>query len=636
MFVSFDSKIKQKLQKIDELEAFQATVLASQAVLELDMHGTILSANQRFLAIFDYQLDDLVGNHHSMLVTPAMQRTQAYRLFWDALRLGTAQEGEWSYTTRQHREVWIYGNFQPIRDARGNLRRIIAIIQNITERVLTSVLNEGQVAAMNRAQTVVHFAMDGTIMWANSAFCAGFGYTLEEICGKNHAVLLDAAERESHEYLGFWHKLAAGEFATNVYRRIGKDGREVWIDASYDPILDRSGKPIRVVMFALDVTKRQLQNLENKGLMDAVNRSRSSISFKLDGTIIDANANFLKLMGYTLDEIRGRHHRMFVEHDYAASPEYRRIWETVRNGQYYSSVFKHLGKGGKEVWISATYNPIMNNDGQPIKVVTFARNITQIVEHRRASENVIDTLLDRIVGAVASVNERSTVAVSASGETSDTVQAVAAAAEELNASILEITQSMFSSQGAVEQVIREAQTVDTSTQRLHTQAGTMTNVVEIITEIAKRINLLSLNATIESARAGEAGRGFAVVANQIKSLAQQVSTATGTISQEIRHMQNVAQEVVEGIQSIRRSVLSVQEAVINTAGAVEEQSAVTKDISANMQYAANSVGSVNDNLVDILHAVEQANIFAHQGKDIYRKNDGRCNRSLETGLISLC
>lgn len=619
MFVSFDPKIRQKLQRIDELEAHQAAFFGSQGVLELDMHGTVLSANDNFLAITGYALGEVIGNHHSMFVDTAERKSPQYKRFWDALRRGTVQNDEYRRIGKNNRELWLRACYNPINGPDGRPYKLIVFARDITATTLAKALNEGQISAINRAQIVIHFDMNGNIVSANDSFCQTFGYSPDEVCGQNHRMLVDPTLRESNEYAAFWHDLQNGEFATNIYRRIARDGRDVWLDASYDPIFDRTGKPIRIVMFAIDVTQRQLQNLEIKGLMDAVNRSRSSITLTLDGTIMDANQNFLNLVGYTIGEIRGRQHRMFVDEAYASSGEYHALWETLRHGQYYSSVFRYLGKQGKEIWISATYNPIFGIDGKPFKIVQFARNITHIVAQRHASEKLIDLTLDRIVGAVASVNDRSTVAVSASADTSDTVQAVAAAAEQLNVSIVEITQSMSSSRDAVETVIDEAQSVDDSTKRLTLQAGTMTSVVELIEEIAKRINLLSLNATIESARAGEAGRGFAVVANQVKSLAQQVSLATGKINQEIIQMQGVAREVVVGLASIRGSVMLVQRAVINTASAVEQQSSVTKDISSNMQYAAKSVDSVNANLVDILRAVEQANQFAHQGKDIYSK-----------------
>ena len=619
MFVSFDSKIRQKLQRIDELEARHAAFLGSKAAVEFDMDGTILSANEHFLRITGYTLAEIAGKHHSIFVDSAQRGSAEYRRFWEALSRGDVQSNEYRYINKEHREIWLRASYTPICDAAGNLRKVVALATDITAQTLSKALSEGQIAAIHRAQIVIHFDMDGTIIWANDAFSTSFGYFENEVHGQNHRILTNPSYRDSNDYELFWHELRNGNFTNDVYQRIGKDGREVWIDASYDPIFDRTGKPIRIVLFALDVTERQLKNLEIKGLMDAVNRSRSSVTFTLDGTIIDANANFLSLVNYTIEEIRGRHHRMFVDETYANSNEYRDLWETVRSGRYYSSIFRYRGKAGKEIWISATFNPILGADGKPFKIVKFARNITQIVEQRHASEKLIDLTLDRIVGAIASVNDRSSIAVTSSSVTSDTVQTVAAAAEELNASILEITQSMSSSRAAVETVIREAKAADDSTQRLTAQAGIMTNVVELIEEIAKRINLLSLNAAIESARAGEAGRGFAVVANQVKSLAQQVSTATGKISQEILDMQRVVREVVEGLTSIRRSVISVEGAVINTASAVEEQSAVTKDISANMQYAATSVGSVNSSLVEILHAVEQANQFAHQGKEIYGK-----------------
>ncbi len=617
MFVSFTPGIRQKLQKIEELQAQQAAFFAGQAVVEFDLQGTILNANEQFLALSGYTLRELVQQDHKRLLDPKQRTGPSSPRFWQALQQGQSQSDEYYFVRKDQRELWLHATYHPILDQNKRPYKVVAIASDITERLHNTTLSEGQIAAINRAQCVIHFETDGKILWANENFLTAFGYTNADLQGKDHGYFLDPTYRTSPEYRNFWNNLQRGQCATNVYRRIGQGGREVWLDASYDPILDRNGKTIRIVLFAIDVTQRQLQNLEVKGLMDAVNRSRASVTFDLQGTIIDANSNFLDILGYSLSELRGRHHQVLVDATLAESKEYQAIWQSVHQGKHHSACLKYRNKQGKDIWVSATYNPIFGNDGRPFKIVTFARNITQLVEHRHEQEQLIHTTLNRIVGAVSSVNERSAVAANASGTTSDTVQAVAAAAEQLSCSILSISDSMTSSRQAVAEVIEEANLADNSTQRLRLQASTMTSVVDLITDIAKRINLLALNASIESSRAGVAGRGFSVVANQVKSLAQQVSAATNTIGEEILQMQTVANEVVDGLSSIRQSIGSVEEAVVHTADAVKEQGAVTRDISANMQSAASSMARITTSLVDILHAVEQANQSAHEGKELY-------------------
>jgi len=234
----------------------------------------------------------------------------------------------------------------------------------------------GQVAAIRKSQAVIEFAMDGTILDANDNFLRALGYTLDEIKGRHHSMFVDEAFRQSFEYKEFWAALNRGEYQAAEYKRIGKGGKEVWIQASYNPILDPDGKPFKVVKFATDVTAQKIQNSDFVGQIAAVNKSQATIEFKMDGTVLTANDNFLKALGYTLDEIKGRHHSMFVDEAFRQSPEYKEFWAALNRGEYQAAEYKRIGKGGKEVWIQASYNPIMDLNGKPFKVVKYATDIT--------------------------------------------------------------------------------------------------------------------------------------------------------------------------------------------------------------------------------------------------------------------
>jgi len=234
-----------------------------------------------------------------------------------------------------------------------------------------------QVDAISRVQAVIEFNLDGTIITANDNFLNCLGYTLEEIQGKHHRMFADPAYANGPEYAAFWAKLNRGEFDAGVYRRLGKGGKEIWINASYNPILDEKGKPYKVVKFATDVTAERNRNAEFEGKLNAVSKAQAIIEFSLDGTILTANDNFLNCLGYTLGEIKGKHHRMFADPTYAASPEYTAFWQKLNRGEFDAGVYRRLGKGGKEVWIQASYNPILNAAGKPYKVVKFASDVTE-------------------------------------------------------------------------------------------------------------------------------------------------------------------------------------------------------------------------------------------------------------------
>lgn len=470
-------------------------------------------------------------------------------------------------------------------------------------------IRDGKLAALDKSQAIIEFKLDGTVLTANKNFLDTLGYSLDEIQGKHHSMFVEHGERNSSDYREFWARLNRGEFQAAEYKRIGKNGKEVWIRASYNPILDRSGKPYMIVKFATDVTAEKLKAADHEGQINAIGKSSAVIEFDLDGKILDANQNFLNALGYSIDEIRGQHHSMFVEPSYRSGPAYKSFWDALRRGEYQANEFKRVGKGGKDVWIQASYNPILDLSGRPFKVVKFATDITNAVLVRLKQAEALQMInagLTSIVDAVSSASSQATSASAASTQTTANVQAVAAGAEELSASVLEISQSMSKSRVEVDNVFHRAAEADRSTQKLTEAAQAMSNIVSIIQNIAGQINLLALNATIESARAGESGKGFAVVASEVKNLARQAAAATEKISSEIDGIQSITKEVVTGLTNIRTSIETMREYVSSTASAVEEQSAVTRDMSQNMQTAAAAVESITNSVTAIAAAASEA------------------------------
>ncbi|MBB6250145.1 methyl-accepting chemotaxis protein [Nitrospirillum iridis] len=460
-------------------------------------------------------------------------------------------------------------------------------------------------AALGKAQAMIEFAMDGTILTANPNFLKAVGYRLDEVTGRHHSMFVEPGYKDSADYRKFWDDLRRGEFQAAQFKRIGKGGKEVWIEASYNPVLGADGKPFKVLKCATDVTAQKMEYADLQGQINAIRKSQAVIEFTMDGTVLDANDNFLKALGYTLAEVKGKHHSQFVEPAYRDSADYRKFWDDLRRGEFQAAQFKRIGKGGKEVWIEASYNPILDLNGKPFKVVKYATDITRQIKVLDDLKVLIDDNFGEIDKAVEQSTRQSSDAAHAAGETSGAVQMMASSAEELAASIREISQSMSQSRMAADSAAELATKADAATQRLAEVATSMEGVVDVIRAIAGQINLLALNATIEAARAGDAGKGFAVVATEVKNLANQSANATQKISNEIEGMQAVSGDVVGALNAIRQSIGTVREYVTSTASAVEEQSAVTRDMSSNMQKMANSVESVTRSLGEISAANDQ-------------------------------
>jgi methyl-accepting chemotaxis protein len=465
-----------------------------------------------------------------------------------------------------------------------------------------------RLAALDKSQAIIEFQMDGTIITANANFLNAMGYTLAEIKGSHHSMFVEPAYKESAEYREFWAKLNRGEYQAAQYKRIGKGGKEVWIEASYNPLIGSGGKPFKVVKYATDVSKQKAIYADHLGKVEAIGRSQAVIEFELDGTIITANENFLKTMGYTLAEIAGKHHSIFVESSYRQTAEYQQFWERLRRGEYQAAQYKRIGQGGKEVWIEASYNPIMDLNGRPWKVVKFATDLTRRKEENRALatefENGVKAMVQNVAASAEDMKTTAQSLAAAAEQTNRQSSTVSTASEELAASVNEIARQILESSRVVDGAVAEAQKSQQMVGDLLAAAQKIGAVTQLITDIASQTNLLALNATIEAARAGDAGRGFAVVASEVKSLASQTAKATEEIGQHIKGIQESSQTTANSIQEIGQIVSQVSDISTTISSAVEQQSAATKEVSSNIHGVSQAAQETGQSTVTVLNVAQ--------------------------------
>lgn len=409
-------------------------------------------------------------------------------------------------------------------------------------------------AAVDRSTAMIEFKPDGTIIGANDNFLTTVGYRLEEIQGQHHRLFCFPDYQASAEYRRFWQRLAAGEYIRDRFLRRNKQGQEVWLEASYNPILGADGRVESVLKLATDITALVAREQEQESMIDAIGRSMAVIAFNLKGEVLEANANFLQTMGYRLEDIRGKHHRQFCTREEADSPAYRDFWERLNRGEFFSGRFQRVNRHGDIVWLSATYNPVFDASGRLYKVVKFARDITPQVQQQQAE------------------SDAAKLAYEISQRTDDSARH--------GAEVISETVTMV--RGIADELSRAAEGISAVSQ----QSEMISSIVQTIRGIAEQTNLLALNAAIEAARAGEQGRGFAVVADEVRSLAARTAQATVEIVEVVKRNHELAQDAVDNMQSSQHKV-EQGVALVNQAGQVIEeiQSGARQVVDAVRQFA---------------------------------------------------
>ncbi|HET7810432.1 MAG TPA: methyl-accepting chemotaxis protein [Steroidobacteraceae bacterium] len=512
----------------------------------------------------------------------------------------------------------------------------------------------GQIAAIDRGQAVIEFDMNGTVREVNENFARVMGYSRAEVVGKHHSMFVEPVLASSPDYRAFWEKLNRGMSEVGTFKRVAKGGREVWLSASYNPIPDLSGKPFKVVKYANDVTEQMVRNADNQGQLAGISRSQAVIEYDMDGTVRKINENFARTMGYTSAEVVGKHHSMFVDAAGAGSGEYRAFWARLNSGEAEVGTFSRVAKGGREVWLQSSYNPIPDANGKPFKVVEYATEVTSAMLAQRALQLAVQQTQDTVKHAIDGDLTHRIPMEGKSGDlevlcrgvnsllesTGELVKRVKIATGEVQGGAQEISRgntnlsqrteqqasSLEETASSMEEMTSTVkQTADNAAQanqlamaaRQQAEKGgsvvssavvamgaingaskKIADIIGVIDEIAFQTNLLALNAAVEAARAGEQGRGFAVVATEVRNLAGRSATAAKEIKALI---QDSVAKVDEGSKLVDESGKTLEEIVM----AVKKVTDIVAEIAAASREQSSGIEQVNKAVMQMDETTQQ-------------------------------
>jgi|APLak6261675998_1056109.scaffolds.fasta_scaffold00021_30 methyl-accepting chemotaxis protein len=660
------NEAKELAEKVAEqsaqYEGQLAAISQSTGVIEFDMAGKVIAANDIYLKVLGFSRNEVLGQDHGEYVETAHRASDDYKQMWEKLNRGEAVTGEFKRIGKNGKELWLQGSYNPILCVLGKPYKVVLYATDVTEQKLRNADFEGQIDAIGKSQGVIELDLSGTVLRANETYLKMLGYTANELVGKHVSIVLDPTFAKSEAYSKLWSSLAAGGSDAGQYKRIAKNGKEVWIQASYNPIYDLNGKPYKIVNYTIDITEQKLQAADNAGQISAINKIQGVVEFDLTGKILSVNENFASLTGYSEKEITGNHHGMFVEPAYRNSHEYKAFWDTLANGDAQIGQYKRIGKGGKEIWLQASYNPIFDMNGKPFKVVKYATDITEqynnaatlaaaveetqhIIENAKTGDlssrvplegktgaiaslcDGVNALMDKMTEVIIQVKEAGETINTAAGEISSGNTDLSSRTEQQASALEETASSMEELASTVKQNAENAkqanqlataasgvairggevvgQVVNTMS-AINSSAKKIEDIISVIDGIAFQTNILALNAAVEAARAGEQGRGFAVVAGEVRNLAQRSASAAKEIKELITDSVNKTAEGTKQVENAGQTMQEIVTSVQRVTDIMGEIAAASVEQSSGIDQVNTAITSMDEVTQQNAALVEQA------------------------------
>lgn len=632
---------KELAQTKQELEVRSDIMDLTSIVSFADLKGDIVTVNDKFVEVSKYGRDELIGQPHNTTRHPDMSK-QTFKEVWSTIKRGKTFRGVIKNRAKDGTPYYVDAVIAPFIGERGKPTKYLGVRYDITEQELERQNALGILGAIDETYGYIEFELNGNIIKANDNFLTLMEYKLNEIEGKHHRLFVDPVEANSKGYTNFWVELNEGKAQNSMFKRISKSGKEIWIQAVYAPVKDEMGRVFKIVKIATDITATRTQSVDFEGQLEAIGKSQAVIEFNMDGIILDANENFLSAMGYGLADIKGKHHSMFVENVYANSHEYKAFWNQLKNGEYATGEYLRIGNGGKEIWIQASYNPILDLNGKPYKVVKYASDITgrksavneikrvllQLAQGDLTTKietefdaefkelgDAITEFVDNLNQIILQINLAANTITSASSEIAQGNADLSSRTEQQASSLEETASSMEELTGTVRLNAENAnqanglasdasavaieggeliqQVVETMTS-INESSQKIADIIGVIDGIAFQTNILALNAAVEAARAGEQGRGFAVVASEVRTLAQRSANAAKDI----------------------------KELISDSVSKIENGNSLVNQSGDTMTNVVSSIKRVNDIMAEIAAAsAEQASGIDEVGKAINQMDE---------------